>query len=324
MASLSKKSNYPLKRIMNINGMGSVLPLLIIIVLLSIFTDSFLSATNILQVLRQSAVYAAMATGMTFVIITGGIDLSVGSILAFSCSLSAFAINNTGSAILAILISLLSGAAVGLFNGIIVAFVKIPAFIMTLGSMYIFRGSVMYITGSKSVSIKNAVYKFIGQESLLGIPTPIVVFIFVGIIAIIILRYTSFGRYIYAIGSNIETARLSGVRVERTIVLTYVISGIMVGLAAVIYLGRLGTAQPTAGVGYEMEAIAAVIIGGTSIAGGSGGIFGTMIGAVMVSVIRNGLVLIGVQSYGTQIVIGIVLVCVVSLDITRKRLSANK
>jgi len=307
-----------------ISGLGSLLPLAVIVILLAITTDTFMQIDNIMQVLRQAAVYAMMGVGMTFVIITGGIDLSQGSMLAFCCVASGMTINATGNMWLGMLMAVLAGVLVGFVNGIVIAYVKVPAFIMTLGSMYIIRGLTLYLTNSTQIAVNHATFKMIGQGFFLGVPVPVYIFLGVGLIAHLILAKTATGRYIYAIGSNEETARLSGVYVERNTIKVYVLSGISIGLASIVYLSRLSAAQPTAGQSYEMEAVAAVVIGGTSISGGEGGVLGTLIGAVVVAVIRNGLVLLGVQSFFTQIVVGAIIVCAVALDITRKRLVANK
>lgn len=214
---------------------------------------------------------------------------------------------------------------VGLINGVAVAYVKLPPFIMTLGSMYMVRGFTLWITNSTQVSVKGMPhFNYIGQGFLLGIPIPVYIFIIIGMIASLFLTYTATGRNIYAVGSNMESARLSGVKVEKTLVLVYTLSSVCVSLAAVVYLARLTAAQPTAGESYEMEAIAAAVVGGTSQAGGEGGILGSLIGAVLIAIIRNGLVLLGVGSYFTKIVVGLIIVLAVALDISRRRLSANK
>lgn len=268
--------------------------------------------------------YALMAIGMTFVIITGGIDLSQGSSLALCCVCMGLTINATGNMWLGMAAALLAGAIIGMFNGLLIAFVRIPPFIVTLGFMYIVRALALWMTNSTQVAIYHDKFKYIGQGFLLGIPFPVYVFIIAGIVAHIILSRTAVGRYIFAIGSNSETARLSGINIERTTISVYIFSGVCIGIAAIVYLSRLSAAQPTAGQSYEMEAVAATVIGGTSIAGGEGGIFGTIIGAIIVAIIRNGLVLLGVQSFFTQMVVGAIIVAAVALDITRKRLSANK
>jgi len=320
----AEKKDSIFSKLSRVSGTGALLPLLIIIIFLSIFTKSFLTTSNIMQVLRQAAVYSIMATGMTFVIITGGIDLSQGSVLALCCVTSAFTINSTGNMWLGIIVAILTGAVVGLVNGVVVAYIKIPAFIMTLGSLYVVRGLTLYITNSTQVAVQHDKFKVIGQGFLFNIPIPVYIFLIVGAIAYIILEHTATGRYIFAIGSNEATTRLSGVKVERNIIKAYLFSGICVALAAVVYLSRLSAAQPTAGQSYELEAIAAVVIGGTSIAGGEGGIFGTLVGAVIIAIIRNGLVLLGVGSFFTQIVVGLIIVGAVSLDVIRRRLAMNK
>lgn len=325
-ADVKQKKELPafLQRIKHVSGLGALFPLAVICIFLCIFTDSFAQSNNIMQVLRQAAVYAIMGIGMTFVIITGGIDLSQGSMLAFCCVLSGMTINATGNMWLGMAVAILAGAVAGLINGVVIAYVRIPAFIMTLGTMYIIRGTTLWITNSTQIAVNHTTFKFIGQGFLFGIPVPVYVFIAAGLLAHIVLTKTSTGRYIFSIGSNAETAKLSGVRIERNTIKVYAFSGMAIGLASIVYLSRLSAAQPTAGQSYEMEAVAAVVIGGTSIAGGEGGILGTLIGAVTVAVIRNGLVLLGVQSFFTQIVVGAIIVCAVALDITRKRIAASK
>ncbi len=313
-----------MQRLKQVEGLGALFPLAVICVFLCVFTDTFASYNNIMQVLRQAAVYAIMGTGMTFVIISGAVDLSQGSLLAFCCVFAGMTINATGNMWLGMLVAVVIGALAGSVNGLVIAFIKIPPFIMTLGTMYIFRGLTLWVTNSTQIAVNHERFKFIGQGFLLGIPFPVYVFIAIGILAHVILSKTATGRYVYAIGSNAETARLSGVRIERNIIKIYAISGISIGLAAIVYMSRLSAAQPTAGQSYEMEAIAAAVIGGVSMSGGSGSVFGTLIGAVTVAVIRNGLVLLGVQSYFTQIVVGAIIVVAVSIDFIRKRIAASR
>ena len=269
-------------KIKRVNGIGSLLPLALLLVFFAVTTSTFWSTNNLMQILRQSAVYVIMGIGMTFVVLTGGIDLSQGSLLALCCVTSGLTLNATGNIPLCIIVALATGLLVGLINGLIVAYVKIPAFIMTLGSMYIVRAITLWITNSEQISVKNASFSFIGQGFIAGIPVPVYVFIIIAVAAYVFLAHTATGRYIFAVGSNAETARLSGVNVERTTIQVFVLSGIAIALASIVYLARLTAAQPTAGQSYEMEAVAATVIGGTSIAGGEGGIFGTVIGAVIV------------------------------------------
>lgn len=311
-------------RLRNVSGLGALLPLFVLCVLLTLTTDAFMTTNNIMQVLRQAAIYAIMATGMTFVIMTGGIDLGQGSVLAFCCVITGLIINATGNMWLAMPAGILCGAAIGFINGSIVAYVRIPAFIVTLGAMYIVRGFTLFMTNSTMVAVKHANFRVIGQDFLLGVPIPVYVFILVGLLGQLILSKTATGRYVLAIGSNEETARLSGVNIEWNKIKVFMISGACVGVAGIVYLSRLSAAQPVAGQGYEMESVAAAVIGGTSINGGEGSIVGSLIGAVVVAVIRNGLVLWGVQSFFTQIVVGAIIVLAVGLDITRSRLAARR
>jgi ribose transport system permease protein len=288
-------------------------------------SDNFLSSYNIMNILRQASVYAIMATGMTFVILTGGIDLGQGSVLALAAVVCAKVINSTGNMWLGILAAVLIGVAIGAVNGVMIAYVKLPAFIMTLGSLYMVRGVTLYITNSTQVNIKGVeAFKFIGQGFVLGVPFPVYLFILLGIIAVIFLSFTSTGRHIFAVGSNVVSARLSGIKVEKTLVVAYVLSSVCVALAGVVYLARLTAAQPTAGEGYELESIAAAVVGGTRLAGGEGGVLGTLIGAVIIAVIRNGLVIIGVGSYFTKIVVGLIIVLAVTLDVLRRRFTSNR
>lgn len=317
----STQANIKKKKFKIPEGLGAVVPLVVLILLLMIFTDTFLTSDNIVGVLRQAAVYAIMAVGMTFVIITGRMDLTQGSLLAFCCVTAGYTINGTNNIFLGIVVAVISGAAVGILNGVIIAYVKIPPFIMTLGGLYAYRGITLMITKSTQISVPNETFRVIGTGYFLGIPIPVYIFIAVGIVAHIFLSMTATGRYIYAIGSNVDTARLSGVRVEKIQIIAYMLSGMCIGIASVVYLARLGAAQPTAGQSYEMEAVAATVIGGTSVAGGEGGIVGSLIGAVIIAIIRNGLVLLGVGSYWTQIVVGLIIIGAVSLDVVRRRIA---
>ncbi|MFA5447050.1 MAG: ABC transporter permease [Sphaerochaeta sp.] len=307
-----------------VHGVSALLPLAIVVIFFTIMSDNFFNSYNVMNILRQASVYAIMGTGMTFVILTGGIDLGQGSVLALSAVICAMVLNATGNMWLAIAAAISVGVVVGLINGVMVAYVRLPAFIMTLGSLYMIRGVTLYITNSTQVNVKGAqAFKFIGQGFLLGIPFPVYIFIAIGLLAIFFLTFTATGRHIFAVGSNEVSARLSGVKVERTLVTAYVLSSVCVALAGIVYLARLTAAQPTAGEGYELESIAAAVVGGTSLAGGEGGVLGTLIGAVIIAVIRNGLVIIGVGSYFTKIVVGLIIVLAVTLDVVRRRMATS-
>ena len=327
MKLLDKNSQFSmvLGKFSKVQGLNALLPLLLVVLFFTLMSDNFFSSYNIMNILRQAAVYAIMGTGMTFVILTGGIDLGQGSVLAFSSVICAMVINATGNMYLGILAALATGALIGIMNGVMIAYVRLPAFIMTLGTMYIVRGVTLWITNSTQVNVKGAAaFTFIGQGFLFGIPFPVYIFVIVGALAVFYLTKTSTGRSIFAVGSNVTSARLSGVKVERTLIISYTLSSLCVALAGVVYLARLTAAQPTAGNGYEMEAIAAAVVGGTSLAGGEGGVLGTLIGAIIITIIRNGLVIIGVGSYFTQIVVGVIIVIAVTFDVVRQRVSANK
>jgi len=308
-----------------IHGISALLPLALVVIFFTLMSDNFFNSYNVMNILRQASVYAIMGTGMTFVILTGGIDLGQGSVLALAAVVCAMIINATGNMWLGIAAAIGVGIIIGLVNGVMIAYVKLPAFIMTLGSLYMIRGVTLYITNSTQVNIKGAqAFKFIGQGFLFGVPFPVYIFIVVGILAIFFLSFTATGRHIFAVGSNVVSARLSGIKAEKILVIAYGLSSVCVALAGIVYLARLTAAQPTAGEGYELESIAAAVVGGTSLAGGEGGVLGTLIGAVIIAVIRNGLVIIGVGSYFTKIVVGLIIVLAVTLDVIRRRMSESK
>ncbi len=319
------KLSLYIKKISKIQGVSALLPLAVVFVFFTLLSGKFLQTDNLMNILRQASVYAIMAIGMTIVILTGGIDLGQGAVLAMCCVICSLVINATGNMWLGILAAMAAGAVIGVVNGVMIAYVHLPAFIMTLGSLYMVRGFTLFITNSTQVNIKGAdSFIFIGQGSLFGIPFPVYVFIFIGILASLFMTYTSTGRHIFAVGSNVVSARLSGVKVEKTLIIAYTLSSVCVALASVVYLARLTAAQPTAGDGYELQAIAAAVVGGTSMTGGEGGILGSLIGAVILAIIGNGLVLIGVGSYFTKIVVGLIIVLAVTLDVTRQRIAVNK
>lgn len=319
---LSIKGDNLIDKIKGIHGIGTIVPLLLISIFLSLFARNFFSGDNLLNVLRQAAVYAIMGCGMTFVIISGGIDLSQGSMLALCHVLAAYVLaGGQGSIPLAIVVAIMAGGIIGMANGLIITSVNIPPFIVTMGMQQILRGVSLLITDANMIEARIPRFRVLGIGYILGIPVPVILFIIVGLLSQYILSYTSSGRYIFAIGSNEEAARLSGVRVKWNKMKVYIIAGLMVGFASVVYLARLGTAQPAAGGNYELEAIAATVIGGTSMTGGEGGILGTILGAIVVAVIRNGLILLGLSPYIQQISVGAIIILAVAVDMLRFRLS---
>ena len=303
---------------------SALLPLIIIVAVLSILSPNFFTATNVANILQQTATYALLAIGMTFVIITGGIDLSQGSLLPIVCIITSVVLEKTGSVFLAISCGLLLGALSGLFSGVLIAYVNIPPFIMTMGMMNALRGVALLLTDAAAVSVSSERFRFLGTGKIVGIPVPVFIFVGVALIASLVLAYTSTGRAIYAVGSNQEAAQLSGVNVRAAKIKAYVFSGVCVAIGSIVYLARLGSAQPMAGQSFEMEAVAATIIGGTSIVGGEGGVIGSVLGAIVMSVIRNGMVMLRVSTYWQQVVLGIIVIVAVIIDLIRKRMEASR
>lgn len=303
---------------------SAAVPLVVLMVVLSFAHPMFLTSSNILSILRQAAVYVIMGLGMSFVLMTGGIDLSQGSLLALVGVVSAYIVENSGSIPLAILAGIIVGALIGAANGVVVSCLKIPPFIMTLSTMYLCRGLTLVITKASPIAITNSAFKWIGGGDLLGVPVPVIIFIIAAVIGQFILSYTATGRYILAVGSNREAARLSGIKTRWNECKVYIISGIMVAIAGVVYVARLGAAQATAGQSYEMEAVAASVLGGTSVLGGEGGIIGTVMGAIVVAIIRNAIVLLDVSTYYQQMITGAVILIAVIVDVQRKARSSKK
>jgi ribose transport system permease protein len=276
----------------------------------SFASGEFLSTENISNIIRQVSINGILAVGMTFVILTGGIDLSVGSVMAFTGTIMVgLMINNGMPAIAAVIIGIILGALLGYINGLFISRARIPAIIVTLAMMEAARGLALLYTGGYPLSGLPASYAFIGRGYLFGvIPMPAVIMILVFIVAYIILNHLPIGRYIYAIGGNEEAVRLSGVKVKRIKSFVYLISGITAAISGLIMTSRLASGQPMAGEGYELDAIAAVVLGGTSIAGGRGHIFGTILGALLLGVLSNGLNLMGVSPYVQRVLKGAIIV----------------
>ena len=299
--------------------MGTLIGLLFLILFFWILTPHFLTVSNLLNVAQQTSINAIIAVGLTFVIITAGIDLSVGSIMAFSGVVLA-SVLGTGLPIpLAISAGLLIGLACGSINGLLIAYGKLPPFIATLGMMSVARGAALMYTNGRPISGFSNEFRFLANGEIFSIPISIIIMVLVYLIAHFILTKTRLGRYVYAIGGNEEAARLSGINVTFYKVIVYGICGLLSGLAAVILTARLNSAQPIAGIMYELDAIAATVIGGTSLLGGEGRVMGTLIGALIMGVLRNGLNLLGVSSFLQQTIIGSVIIIAVLVDMTLKR-----
>lgn len=308
--------NNPLGSILNfMKANVPLIGLLIIILLLAILSPAFLSLLNILNVLRQASINGFQAFGLTLVIISGGIDLSVGSIVAFSGMVSALLILAGVTPILAVLAGLASGTAIGVLNGLLIAKGKLQPFIATLGSMMVFRGLTLYISnGVPASKLGEGLIGFIGRGFVLGIPTPVYLLLLVFVVMGFILRKTVFGKRIYAIGGNKRAALLSGIDVDKNLVYIYAISGFLAALAGIVLMSRVDSAVPTAGIGFELSAIAAAVIGGVSLAGGKGKASGTLIGILIIAIIINGLNLLGTSSYLQQVITGLIIVAAVIAD----------
>lgn len=289
--------------------------LLVMIVCMSFASDVFLSSRNIINIVRQISINAIIATGMTFVIITGGIDLSVGSILAVSGVIAAYFIKNTAMPIYIVVVaSLLTGVTCGLINGLIISQLRVPPFISTLALMTACRGLAYRISDGRPIVDLGENFLKIGRGEFLYIPNPIWFMIIVLIAGYIVLQKTKFGRYIFYIGNNEEAARVSGINVKLVKASAYAIAGICSGFAGLIICSRINSGQPQAGLGYELDAIAAVVIGGTSLSGGVGSIGGTLIGAFIIGIINNSMNLLNVSPFNQMIVMGLVILGAVVLD----------
>lgn len=302
---------------------GPLIGLVLLTTVLTFLSDKFLTLNNIMNIARQSSINAILAMGMLLPILTAGIDLSVGSILAVSIMVMGIVSVNMGlSPILGIIVCLAVGAGFGLINGLLLTKLRLPhPFISTLGTMNIARGIALILTAAAPIAGFPYLIQFIGREFAGPIPVSFLLVIVVYIIFHIFLTRTQTGRYIYAIGGNKEAARLSGINVDRVLIIVYTISGLMAGLAGLVTVGRVNSAFPLAGLSYELDAIAAVIIGGASFMGGVGTVWGTLIGAMIIAVLRNGLNLLNVPADFQMAVIGFVIIAAVYVDVLRQRKS---
>ena len=301
--------------------LGPFIALLAVCVALALGSRDFLTVGNLFNVMRQVSINALIAFGMTLVILLGGIDLSVGSILALSSVLTAMLMKAGHDPVLATMAGIVAGALMGLLNGLVVAKGKVAPFIGTLGMLTVLRGTSLVLSkGSPITGFSSDFFSMLGGGYLAGqIPVPVVWMLAMFALFWFVLRKTVFGRHVYATGGNAEAAKLSGVKTDRVQILVYTISGAMAAMAGVILTSRLNSAQPTAGVGYELDAIAAVVLGGTSLAGGRGWIFGTLVGALLIGVLNNGLNLLGVSSFYQQVIKGGVILLAVLLDRAGKK-----
>ena len=309
----------------NVRRFQSIIALLVLCIALSLMTDKFFTAANGMNVLRQVAVNVCIATGMTLIVLTGGIDLSVGSVLALCGAVTAGLLKYgiqfpsadlyVGFTILgAILASVLIGSLIGLFNGFAITSFKVPPFVATLAMLTVARGLTMLYTGGHPISNLGKDFATIGTGSFLAIPVPVWIAAMVVLFSTFMTQKTKLGRYIYAIGGNETAAKLSGIRINRVKLIVYSLGAALAALGGVIVTSRLDSAQPNAGISYELDAIAAVVIGGTSLSGGKGTVWGTVIGAVIIGVLNNGLVLMNVSPFWQQVVKGGVILLAVIID----------
>lgn len=290
--------------------------LILLVIIISILNSAFLEPSNLFNLLRQVSINGLIAFGMTFVILTGGIDLSVGSTLALSSALVAILMISGVDGIIAIIIGCIFGAVLGAINGFLITLGKMAPFIATLATMTVFRGVTLVITDGNPITNLNGSYAFqlFGRGYFIGIPVPAITMFITFIILYVILHKTIFGRQTYAMGGNEKAAFISGIKVNKLKVCIYGLAGLMSALAGAILTSRLNSAQPTAGMSYELDAIAAVVLGGTSLTGGKGRIVGTLIGVLIIGVLNNGLNLLGVSSFYQQVVKGVVIIIAVLID----------
>ena len=304
---------------------GSLFALILLMIVLTLSTENFLTVNNLMNIAQQSTINALLALGMLLPILTAGIDLSVGSILAISImSMGVVSVSMSMHPLLGILVCLLVGAGFGMLNGVLLTKLRLPhPFISTLGTMNIARGLALIITGAAPIAGFPYLIQYFGSEYVGPIPVSFIVVLVVYFIFHIFLTRSQTGRYIYAIGGNKEAARLSGINVDRVLIVVYTLSGLMAGLAGLMMVGRVNSAFPLAGSGYELDAIAAVIIGGASFFGGVGTVWGTLVGVLIIAVLRNGLNLLNVSADLQMAVIGVVIIAAVFVDVLRQRKSKS-
>jgi len=296
-----------------------VLILLILCLAIGLLIPEFLTANNLLNVLRQVSITGMIAVGMTFVIITGGIDISVGAIVALCGVVVALALKAEVGVALSIVAALAAGAAAGLANGVLVTHVRISPFVATLGTMSVFRGLTLITANGQAIWELPKSFIAIGTGYTFGIPNPVIIVLALFLAGHVLLRNFTFGRHVLAVGGDEDASRVSGINVQRVKLLTYALSGLVCGLAGIVLAARLGSGQPSIGVGFELTVIAAVVIGGTSLSGGRGSVFGTLIGALILGVVGNALNLWGVAGFYQTVVSGAIVLLAAGSDALRNR-----
>jgi ribose/xylose/arabinose/galactoside ABC-type transport system permease subunit len=300
--------------------LGLIVALLVMCAALYFATPMFLTVPNLVNLVRQISINGILAVGVTFVLLTGGVDLSLGSLVALTGVVAAcFAHPQQYPLAVPVLLGVLAGACCGAINGWVITSGRVAPFVVTLGMMTAARGLALVISGGRPVSDLSKEFTLLGSSDVAGVPVPILIFAFVALAAYVFLNNFKLGRYIYAVGGNENAARASGVNVKAVKLFAYTVCASLAGLAGVVLASRITTGQPNAGVGYELDAIAAVVIGGTSLSGGVGGVGGTILGALLMGVINNGLDLLNVSSYYQQIVKGLIIVAAVWMDRSREK-----
>jgi ribose transport system permease protein len=321
-ASANKTSTRPsLDILLKVLRRYSVLLILLAIgVIFTLGSDRFLTPSNLMNIALQTSIIAIIAIGMTFVILTAGIDLSVGSIVALCGAIAAgLAVNQELGTYVGIGLALVAGAAVGLVSGLLIVKGKMPPFIATLSTLAIARGLTLVYTQGRPIAGIDDRFIALGSGKILGVATPVIIMVIIFVIAFIVLRSTRFGNYVYATGGNEEVSRLAGIRTAKVKLSVYVISGVLAAVGGVLLVGRLWSAQPNAAVGLELDAIAAPVLGGVSLFGGVGSVAGAVAGAFILGILSNGLNLMGVPSFWQQVIKGVVLILAVMLDVASKR-----
>ena len=298
---------------------GLMLGLILLVTALSILSNRFFTLQNIFNIIRQASINGIIAIGMTFVVLTAGIDLSVGAVLGFTAILQAILLKLGWGSWIVVLVGLLMGALIGLSNGVLISRIGIPPFIATLGMMVLMRGMALIISGGRPFTGLPDGFRVWGTGSIGPIPMPVVILFILYFLGIIMLHHTIVGERIYAIGDNVIAARFANIAITKHILLVYMISGVMATIAGIVLIGRLDSAQPVIGEGYELDAIAAIVIGGVSLAGGRGRLGGTLIGALIIAIINNGLNILNVESFYQQIAKGMAIIIALLLYNTVRR-----
>lgn len=297
-----------------LRGMGSFIALLLIMAVFALSSPVFLQVQNLMNIIVQVAVIAVIAAGAMFIILTGGIDLSVGGVMAFAGVLAASTVRSTDSTTLGIAVCLGTSVLFGFIAGVLVTYGRIPPFVCTLGTMSIARGAAFVYSGGIPISGFPASFRFAGAGEIAGIPMMVIIPVVIYVILYFVLTRMPFGKIVYAIGSNEEATRLTGIDTVKYKLIVYSLAGLLTGIGALLYIGRINSGHPGSGVGYELNAIAAVVIGGTSLSGGRGSIVGTVIGALIMGVISNGLNLMNIDPYFQSVVLGTVIIFAVMID----------